>query len=126
MKHIGFIGASGLMGHGNIAFQPRQAEVIVTRGHNKSRIQIGSDQLFFAIMTRCAPFDQAFAAQQLTVARRVGVKEEPVSNCDAVKARNDHVEINALDMQRVAMHLCDPHGWGFREGGGGGLIGKIL
>jgi len=24
----------------------------------------------------------------LTVARRVGVKEEPVSNCDAVKARN--------------------------------------
>ena len=110
-------GHTSLMGHSNIAFQPRQAEVIIARGHNKSRVEICSDELFFAIMARCPPFDQAFTAQQLTVARCVCVKEEPVPNGDAMQAGNDRVEINALDTQRVAMDLCDTHRRGLGEGG---------
>ena len=105
------------MGHGNVTFQPRQAEVIVARGHNKCRIEIGSDQLFFAIMARCAPFYQALSVQQLTVVRRLFVKEEPVSNGDPLQAWNDRIEINTLDMQRVSMHLGDAHGRGLRQGG---------
>ena len=105
------------MGHGNVTFQPRQAEVIVARGHNKCRIEIGSDQLFFTIMARCAPFYHTLSVQQLTVARRLFVKEKPVSNGDPLQAWNDCIEINTLDMQRVSMHLRDAHGRRLRQGG---------
>ena len=111
-------GDTGLMGHGNVAFQPRQAEVIVARGHNKCRVEIGSDELFFAIMARCAPFDQAlYGATIDCCAARLASKRSQSPTVTPLQARNDRIEINALDMQRVAMHLGDAHGRGLGEGG---------
>jgi len=64
-----------------IAFQPRDAEILVAGGDDKECINVRGDHLLFACIGRCTPFEQVQPTKDACRLQRVLVDKQPVADC---------------------------------------------